>query len=110
MRLFSEEDVERVHLIRSLQETLGCSLTEIKEMLAVEELGLSDGSVALADTQSRLRRAVSLTRSQLSLLSQKARLLEQLRGQLEERLVSYLEHQWPASRSGSSRGADVGIP
>jgi MerR family Zn(II)-responsive transcriptional regulator of zntA len=75
MRLYSDEDVERAQLIRSLQETLGSSLAEIKEMISVEETGvemaLADNDASLTERQSRLKQAVELTRSQLSLISEK---------------------------------------
>jgi MerR family Zn(II)-responsive transcriptional regulator of zntA len=101
MRLYSDEDVERVHLIRQLQETLGCSLAEIREMVAPEQ-GHTNGNGAElgrfeADKGIR-RQAVEVTRSQLSLISRKLVSLEHLRGQLEEKLVQYLEEQWAESR------------
>src|SRR3989337_1345537 len=37
-RLYSEEDVERVDYIRRLQDLLGTTLAEIKEMVEAEEV------------------------------------------------------------------------
>ena len=109
MRLYTSEDVARVHLIRELQETLGCSLAEIKEMISVEGTGVGtavvDNDGPLMDGQSGLRQAVELTRSQLSLISRKAVRLEQLREQLEEKLVQHLEDQWAIAARSDSREA-----
>ena len=107
MRLYSSEDVERVHLIRLLQETLGCSLAEIKEMMSVEgtavDTSVADKDVSPTYGQSGLKQAVELTRSQLSLISQKAVRLEELREQLEEKLVQYLEDQWAIAARSANR-------
>ena len=109
MRLYSGEDVARVHLIRELQETLGCSLAEIKEMISVDGTGMDaavvDDDAPFVDGQSGLRQVVELTRSQLSLISRKAVRLEQLREQLEEKLVQHLEDQWAIAARSDSREA-----
>ena len=109
MRQYSSEDVERVHLIRLLQETLGCSLAEIKEMMSVEgtavDMSAGDEDISQTYGQSGLKQAVQLTQSQLTLISQKAIRLEQLREQLEQKLVQYLEDQWAIAARLANREA-----
>jgi DNA-binding transcriptional MerR regulator len=108
MRLYSQDDVERVHLIRELQETLGFSLAEIKEIIAAEEneADLSSAKDPSARRgRSRLKRSVSVTRSQLSLISEKLARLERLREHLEEKLIQHLESEWTIAEGPMEREA-----
>jgi DNA-binding transcriptional MerR regulator len=85
-RLYSEEDVERVAKIRQLQNLLGFSLAEIKELVDADELKSQiraeyrrDADVA--ERRAGLQRGLEATEKQYALIRQK---LDQLRAMAEE--------------------------
>jgi DNA-binding transcriptional MerR regulator len=85
-RLYSEEDVERVAKIRQLQQLLGFSLAEIKELVDADELKSQiraeyrrDADVA--ERRASLQRGLEATEKQYTLIRQK---LDQLRAMAEE--------------------------
>lgn len=102
-RLYSPEDMERVERIKQLQELLGFSLAEIKEMLETEDVRLqiraewrqdADGAAKAAMT----RRARDVTLQQIKLIDQKMTKMSDLRNELSERLQRYDERlvKWTA--------------
>lgn len=109
MRLYTEGDVATVGLIRELQEMLGFSLAEIRTILEAEEaegeaFALDEGGSS-DESQSRLKRTVDVTRTQLALIARKVAKLERMREQLEQKLIQYLEEPWTVPGRSSSREA-----
>ena len=93
-RLYSEEDVERVERIKRMQNLLGLSLADIKEMVEAEEIKLQlratyrrDADVA--DRKAKIRRAIEVTARQVAVVDQKATALEDMKAHLESKLVQY---------------------
>lgn len=90
-RLYSEEDVKRVQQIRRLQDLLGVTLAEIKEMVdaheALRQLRAQYRPEAdVAEKRRQLQKAIEVTNRQYAIVSQKAEQLEELKAQIEERL------------------------
>ena len=90
-RLYSEEDVKRVEKIRRLQELLGTSLAEIKEMVEAEatlrELRAQYNPEAeLAEKRRQLEKAIEVTQAQHAIVKQKTKQMREMELQLEERL------------------------
>jgi MerR family transcriptional regulator, repressor of the yfmOP operon len=110
-RLYSPEDMERVERIKQLQELLGFSLAEIKEMLETEDVRLqiraewrqdADGAAKAAMT----RRARDITLQQIKLIDQKMTKMSDLRNELSERLQRYDERlvKWTAETDQAAQG------
>src|SRR5450830_1492039 len=110
-RLYSPEDMERVERIKQLQELLGFSLAEIKEMLETEDVRLqiraewrhdADGAAKAAMT----RRARDITLQQIKLIDQKMTKMADLRNELSERLQRYDERlvKWTAETDQAAQG------
>ncbi len=90
-RLYSENDIERVALIKKLQELLGLSLADIKEMVDAEQLRDQIRSTFRADRElpsrrKRVQLVVDSTRRQLEIVEHKSQQLTEMRGELRERL------------------------
>lgn len=90
-RLYSEEDVKRVQQIRRLQDLLGVTLAEIKEMVdaheALRQLRAQYRPDAdVAEKRRQLQKAIDVTNRQYAIVSQKAEQLGELKAQIEERL------------------------
>ena len=94
-RLYSDADVERIRLIKQLQQLLGFSLAEIKEMVEAEETRATlraqreraagvkeDPSVVKPRAEQTLR----ALRTQLNVVEPKLRQLTELRADLVERI------------------------
>lgn len=94
-RLYSEEDVQRVELIKKLQTLLGFSLAEIKEMVEAEEtkvnLRTRYRESSSCERYHRLEKASEVTERQLALIDQKIQQMQDLRSFWEERLARYRE-------------------
>jgi MerR family transcriptional regulator, repressor of the yfmOP operon len=91
-RLYSENDIERVTLIKRLQELLGLSLADIKEMVDAEQLRDQIRATFRPDRELPARRkrvqlVIDATRRQLEIVEQKSQQLIEMRGELRERLV-----------------------
>ena len=90
-RLYSEEDVKRVEHIRRLQDLLGISLAEIKEMVDADEV-LRDlrsqyrPEAAIAEKRDQLEKATAVTEAQFAIVKQKTEQMREMETQLEERL------------------------
>jgi DNA-binding transcriptional MerR regulator len=90
-RLYSEDDVKRVKHIRRLQDLLGVSLAEIKEMVDADQVlrelrAQFDPSAAIADKRRQLNRATEVTEAQYGIVKQKIEQMRQMEAQLGERL------------------------
>jgi DNA-binding transcriptional MerR regulator len=93
-RLYSEEDVKRVKHIRRLQDLLGTSLAEIKEMVDAEEVlrelkAQYRPEAAVAEKKRQLQKAIEVTQAQYLIVKQKTEQMEEMRTQLKERLKTF---------------------
>ncbi|RLT35868.1 MAG: MerR family transcriptional regulator [Chloroflexi bacterium] len=93
-RLYSDEDVVRIRLIKQLQGLLGFSLAEIKEMVETEAVRahLRATPKPSPDDRAALRargeQALSALRRQLDVVEPKLEQLKQLRTELRERIAT----------------------
>ncbi len=90
-RLYSENDIERVALIKRLQELLGLSLADIKEMVDAEQLRDQIRATFRPDRElpsrrKRVQLVMDATRRQLEIVEQKSQQLGEMRSELRERL------------------------
>jgi MerR family transcriptional regulator, repressor of the yfmOP operon len=94
-RLYSEADVERIRLIKQLQQLLGFSLAEIKEMVEAEETRASlraqreraaGAKEDPAVVKPRAEQTLRALRTQLNVVEPKLRQLTELRADLVERI------------------------
>lgn len=93
-RLYSEEDVLRVERIKRLQNLLGASLAEIKEMVDAEETKIQIKAeyrreADVAEKKRQLAKFMEVTERQYGIVSQKAEQLAEMKASLEERLRAY---------------------
>ena len=96
-RLYSEADIQRVERIKRLQQLLGFSLAEIKEMVEAEEVKLQlraeyRPDAALPQKRAQLLKAIEVTERQHRLIGQKVGALTEMQSKLEERLATF--HGW----------------
>jgi len=90
-RLYSEEDVKRVKHIRRLQDLLGVSLADIKEMVDADEVLRELRSQyrpesAITEKRKQLQKATDVTKAQFAIVKQKTEQMREMETQLEERL------------------------
>ncbi len=90
-RLYSEDDVKRVKHIRRLQDLLGVSLADIKEMVDADEVLRELRSQyrpesAIAEKRKQLQKATEVTEAQFAIVKQKTEQMREMETQLEERL------------------------
>ncbi|TMB98830.1 MAG: MerR family transcriptional regulator [Chloroflexi bacterium] len=93
-RLYSEDDVLRVEQIRRLQNLLGVSLADIKEMVDAEEVlrelkAQYRPEAAVAEKKRQLQKAIEVVQAQYAIVRQKTEQMEEMRTQLEERLNTF---------------------
>ena len=91
LRLYSEDDVKRVEHIRRLQDLLGISLAEIKEMVDADEVLRELRSQyrpesAITEKRNQLEKATAVTEAQFAIVKQKTEQMREMEVQLEERL------------------------
>jgi len=99
-RLYSEADVQRVEQIKRLQQLLGFTLAEIKEMVEAEEVLMQlcaeyRPEAGLFQKRRQLLRAIEVTERQRTVIRQKVDALDAMRFKLEEKLHTFegwLEH------------------
>lgn len=89
-RLYSEDDVKRVQRIRKMQDLLGISLADIKEMVDAEgilrELRAQFNPAAeLPEKRRQLEKAIEVTDTQHAIVKQKIKHMREMEAQLEER-------------------------
>jgi len=93
-RLYSEDDVKRVKHIRRLQNLLGVTLAEIKEMVEAEEV-LRELTAQyrpesdVSEKKRQLQKAIDVVTRQHGIVSQKAEQMSEMKAQLEERLRTF---------------------
>ncbi len=97
-RLYSEEDVKRVNHIRRLQDLLGISLAEIKEMVDADQVLRELRSQyrpesAIAEKRHQLQKATEVTKAQLAIVMQKMEQMREMETQLTERLRLFARWQ-----------------
>jgi len=94
-RLYSEDDIQRIELIKQLQKLLGFSLAEIKEMVEAEEFRTQlRAGYREAETQERiqgLQRAIEVTEAQLRRINEKIQQLTQMSTYWQQKLAHYRE-------------------
>ncbi len=93
-RLYSEDDVQRVEQIRRLQNLLGVSLAEIKEMVDAEEMlrelrAQYRPESEVAEKKRQLEKAIEVVQAQYAIVRQKTGQMEEMKAQLEERLKTF---------------------
>jgi len=93
-RLYSEDDISRVERIKNLQNLLGFSLAEIKEMVEAQEVKMQlragyRPEADLLEKREAVLRAIEVTERQHALIRQKADALAKLQSLLEDRLVTF---------------------
>ena len=93
-RLYSEDDVRRVEHIRRLQNLLGVTLAEIKEMVEAEEVlrelkAQYRPESDISEKKRQLRKAIDIVTRQHGIVSQKAEQMSEMKAQLEERLGTF---------------------
>jgi DNA-binding transcriptional MerR regulator len=96
-RLYSESDVGRIKLIKQLQQLLGFSLAEIKEMVEAEEIRATlraqrAGENPPRNDPSRAQQALRALKRQLAVVEPKLQQLTELRADLLER-IERTEHR-----------------
>ena len=93
-RLYSEDDVTRVEHIRQLQNLLGVTLAEIKEMVDAEEVlqelkAQYRPEADVSEKRRQLQKAIDVVTRQHGIVRQKAEQMSEMKGQLEERLRTF---------------------
>ncbi len=97
-RLYSEEDVKRVEHIRRLQDLLGISLADIKDMVDADEVLRELRSQyrpesAIAEKRKQLEKATTVTEAQFVIVKQKTEQMREMETQLTERLQLFSRWQ-----------------
>ena len=90
-RLYSEDDVTRVEQIRRLQNLLGLTLAEIKDMVEAEEVREELNATyrpdrPVAERIARVNKRIEITRRQNEIISTKLAAMVEMKKELEERL------------------------
>ena len=91
-RLYSDEDIERIEQIKRLQDLLGLSLAEIKEMVEAEELLHRIRSTTrpdrdLVERKERVAQVRGALRLQHQIIERKTLQLDEMKASIEERLA-----------------------
>ena len=93
-RLYSENDVSRVEQIRQLQNLLGLTLAEIKEMVEAEEVREELRATYRPDLEVgerivRFQKRIEVTQRQHDIISSKLTAMIDMKKDLDERLERY---------------------
>lgn len=93
-RLYSEEDIDRVEQIKRLQNLLGLTLAEIKDMVEAEEAKIELRATYRPDLDAearitRLVKAVEVTERQSEIIGTKIDALLDMKTDLESKLQRY---------------------
>jgi len=97
-RLYSEEDVDRVEQIKRLQNLLGLTLAEIKDMVEAEEVrsGLRATYRPDLDPEERIRRVMHLmavTQRQHDIIEHKIKALQEMQQDFKEKIERYRTYE-----------------
>ncbi|MPZ49777.1 MAG: MerR family transcriptional regulator [Dehalococcoidia bacterium] len=95
-RLYSEDDVARVEQIKRLQNLLGLTLAEIKEMVEAEEIKEELRATYRPDLEvderlSRVQKRIEVTERQDNIISAKLEAMAVMKKELGEKLAHYQE-------------------
>src|SRR2546425_12234339 len=109
-RLYSESDVGRVEQVRKLQNLLGVTLAEIKEMVDAEEIlrelrAQYRPESALAEKRRQLEKAIEGVQAQYAIVNHKTEQMEEMKAQLEERLKTF--ERWMRELEDLEQKAEV---
>src|SRR5687768_6232052 len=90
-RLYSEDDVARVEQIKRLQNLLGLTLAEIKDMVEAEEVKEELRATYRPDLEveeriQRVHKRIAVTQRQHDIISAKLGAMEEMKRELEEKL------------------------
>ena len=93
-RLYSEDDVARVEQIKRLQNLLGLTLAEIKEMAEAEEIkeeltATYRPDLDLEDRIHRVQKRIGVTQRQHDIISAKLKAMVEMKKDLDEKLERY---------------------
>lgn len=93
-RLYSEDDVRRVQQIRKLQDLLGVTLADIKDMVEAGEMlrelrAQYRPEAAIEEKRRQLLKAIEVVQGQYGIVKHKIEQMEEMKGQLEERLKTF---------------------
>src|SRR6266480_5448816 len=93
-RLYSEDDVARVEQIRRLQNLLGLTLAEIKEMVEAEEVQEELTATFRPDLEPeeripRLKKRIEVTQRQYDIISTKLTAMSEMKHDLVGKLERY---------------------
>ncbi len=96
-RLYSEEDIDRVEQIKRLQNLLGLTLAEIKEMVDAEEVKTElratyRPDLDIEERKSRIRKAIGVTERQHEIIDTKVMSLLEMKADLETKLQRYRDY------------------
>ncbi len=92
-RLYSDSDVKRIEFIKRLQDLLGFTLSEIKEMVEAEELRQQIVDTFRPDRElparkQRTEQIINAIEQQLSVVDRKVEQLTEMQQELRERLTN----------------------
>jgi DNA-binding transcriptional MerR regulator len=95
-RLYSENDVGRVEQIKRLQNLLGLTLAEIKDMVEAEEVREELNATyrpnrPVEERMERISKRIEVTQRQHNIISAKLDAMIEMRKDLEEKLKHYDE-------------------
>jgi len=93
-RLYSEDDVKRVEQIRRLQDLLGITLADIKEMVDAAEVlrelkAQYRPESGVEEKKRQLLKAIEVVEAQYAIVKQKTQQMAEMKAQLEERLKTF---------------------
>jgi DNA-binding transcriptional MerR regulator len=97
-RLYTEEDVQRIQLVRQLQEMLGFSVRnqgDGRSRRGAQPFAHHSEKCPQKSVR-QLQHAIEVTESQLLLITQKIEKLNEMRGQWEQKIQHYRNHQGQA--------------
>jgi DNA-binding transcriptional MerR regulator len=95
-RLYSEDDVARVEQIKRLQNLLGLTLAEIKDMVEAEEVKEELRATYRPDLEveeriQRVQKRIGVTQRQHDIISAKLGAMDEMKKELEEKLKHHHE-------------------
>lgn len=93
-RLYSEDDVKRVEMVRRLQDLLGVTLAEIKEMVDAQEMlrelrAQYNPEAGVEEKRRQLEKAIAVVEAQYVIVKQKCEQMEEMKTQIKERLATF---------------------
>ncbi len=104
-RLYSEDDVKRVEMVRRLKDLLGVTLAEIKEMVDAQEMlrelrAQYNPEAGVEEKRRQLEKAIAVVEAQYVIVKQKCEQMEEMKTQIEERLATFSRWMKELDRMG----------